>query len=581
MQGVYVSKTPAVLTGQVSYPYHWRGVTNIYYLKLDKTKPDDITAVVSGIVDISTSIDIDEDDTDTYGDVTSKLPTGYVGSHLVSFEKCTAGESDTDGAFNYLKATVLGDFDNNNYNGTVFYFVEPKNYSRAKNGSNQTPIPSDATVYPITLDITDKAAIWSPTYCHNYQHQFVMFATKVADSEELDKIYLISAGTRVDGHTTEPAPVIANKFKFGGSNYILDALNKQVIKVLVQNDSDINETFDLIDTLKGHGKLMCNAPILSYPAVNTGKFFGVSPALSWVSETDLGAFSHYYPQKLNYVPDVQQYQIHRVTPVGDYQIIKIENHGVAYLDSGDVMIVPDALFHGVKRTIHPELPELASDAVPEEEIIQYMTISSWIQDSSLENLTVRKDNSDWQTGRLRHFYRTLRIKRNLGAVVTEEDGSTQHGGVANWSAFHEIVTSENISDYFTSNDYTLELSDDNTQLILKKNEETISTITLPTSTGSTITYDLATSDTAGLIKTGYEQNDKNYPVELADGKAFVNVPWTDTNTTDLSGDGSALTNLNASNITSGTLNIDRLPKKYMTEFRITFDGVNVVSMNDS
>ena len=41
----------------------------------------------------------------------------------------------------------------------------------------------------------------------------------------------------------------------------------------------------------------------------------------------------------------------------------------------------------------------------------------------------------------------------------------------------------------------------------------------------------ATSDALGGIKIGYAENGKNYPVELSDGKAFVNVPWTDTNTT--------------------------------------------------
>ena len=42
----------------------------------------------------------------------------------------------------------------------------------------------------------------------------------------------------------------------------------------------------------------------------------------------------------------------------------------------------------------------------------------------------------------------------------------------------------------------------------------------------------ATDDTLGGIKTGYSQNAKNYPVSLdGDGKAFVNVPWTDNNTT--------------------------------------------------
>lgn len=43
-------------------------------------------------------------------------------------------------------------------------------------------------------------------------------------------------------------------------------------------------------------------------------------------------------------------------------------------------------------------------------------------------------------------------------------------------------------------------------------------------------YTTATSDKEGLVKIGYTENGKNYPVELADGKMFVNVPWTDNNT---------------------------------------------------
>lgn len=44
--------------------------------------------------------------------------------------------------------------------------------------------------------------------------------------------------------------------------------------------------------------------------------------------------------------------------------------------------------------------------------------------------------------------------------------------------------------------------------------------------------DKASDDTLGGIKTGYIQNAKNYPVSVdSDGKAFVNVPWSDSNTT--------------------------------------------------
>lgn len=42
----------------------------------------------------------------------------------------------------------------------------------------------------------------------------------------------------------------------------------------------------------------------------------------------------------------------------------------------------------------------------------------------------------------------------------------------------------------------------------------------------------ADSNNIGGIKTGYTQSGKNYPVSLDENKkAYVNVPWTDTNTT--------------------------------------------------
>lgn len=41
----------------------------------------------------------------------------------------------------------------------------------------------------------------------------------------------------------------------------------------------------------------------------------------------------------------------------------------------------------------------------------------------------------------------------------------------------------------------------------------------------------ASSTVRGGVKVGYTANDKNYPVQLSDEKMYVNVPWTDTNTT--------------------------------------------------
>ena len=54
------------------------------------------------------------------------------------------------------------------------------------------------------------------------------------------------------------------------------------------------------------------------------------------------------------------------------------------------------------------------------------------------------------------------------------------------------------------------------------------------------TYSTATSSDAGLVKIGYTETGKNYPVELDNGKMFVNVPWTDTDTTYSTADSSNL-----------------------------------------
>lgn len=51
-------------------------------------------------------------------------------------------------------------------------------------------------------------------------------------------------------------------------------------------------------------------------------------------------------------------------------------------------------------------------------------------------------------------------------------------------------------------------------------------------TDNNTTYNQATADTLGLVKIGYSATGKNYPVVLdGSGKMYVNVPWTDTNTT--------------------------------------------------
>lgn len=56
--------------------------------------------------------------------------------------------------------------------------------------------------------------------------------------------------------------------------------------------------------------------------------------------------------------------------------------------------------------------------------------------------------------------------------------------------------------------------------------------------GEPVEYGVATSTTLGLVRIGYPESGKNYPVELnSSNQMYVNVPWTDNNTTYSAGAG--------------------------------------------
>lgn len=76
----------------------------------------------------------------------------------------------------------------------------------------------------------------------------------------------------------------------------------------------------------------------------------------------------------------------------------------------------------------------------------------------------------------------------------------------------------------------------NPTITIKQDGATKGTFTLNQSGDATIeltdantTYAQATSTVLGLVKIGYAENGRNYPIKLDSlGKMFVNVPWTDT-----------------------------------------------------
>lgn len=59
--------------------------------------------------------------------------------------------------------------------------------------------------------------------------------------------------------------------------------------------------------------------------------------------------------------------------------------------------------------------------------------------------------------------------------------------------------------------------------------------------GEPVEYGVATSTTLGLVRIGYPESGKNYPVKLnSSNQMYVNVPWTDNNTTYSAGAGLSL-----------------------------------------
>lgn len=91
---------------------------------------------------------------------------------------------------------------------------------------------------------------------------------------------------------------------------------------------------------------------------------------------------------------------------------------------------------------------------------------------------------------------------------------------------------------------------------------------------------LAANGTRGGIQVGYAANGRNYPVQLSGEKAYVNVPWTDTNTTyDLSPYAKKMETVDFSTIRLEKEAIDKVPQGLIEKQVILFNtlGDNVDS----
>lgn len=128
------------------------------------------------------------------------------------------------------------------------------------------------------------------------------------------------------------------------------------------------------------------------------------------------------------------------------------------------------------------------------------------------------------------------------SLSNKADANHAHGNIANGGTISSSVITPASGDYLLISDSSgnnkIERSiaiTSGTSKFLRQNG------TWATPSG---TYELntASNNSIGGIKTGYTQKGKNYPVQVnTGGQAYVNVPWTDNNTTYSAGIGLNLT----------------------------------------
>ena len=95
-------------------------------------------------------------------------------------------------------------------------------------------------------------------------------------------------------------------------------------------------------------------------------------------------------------------------------------------------------------------------------------------------------------------------------------------------------------------------------------------------TDNNTTYSTATASTLGLVKIGFTESGKNYPVELSSGKMFVNVPWSNTNTQRTDSEIEAVIEKNVNPVVSATVSNDTttFTKQDGTTFALTTSDAN-------
>ena len=136
---------------------------------------------------------------------------------------------------------------------------------------------------------------------------------------------------------------------------------------------------------------------------------------------------------------------------------------------------------------------------------------------------------------------------NSGRTYIQDITLDTYGHVTGLTSATETVVDTN--DYVDS----IAVTGTGTKTITLGRTGTLSDLTA-TFTDNDTTYTTATSSVLGLVKIGYTENGKNYPVELDNDQMFVNVPWVNDDTTYTAGIGLSLsgTTFNANVVNNAT-----------------------------
>lgn len=178
--------------------------------------------------------------------------------------------------------------------------------------------------------------------------------------------------------------------------------------------------------------------------------------------------------------------------------------------------LPDAVFGGMKFVGTVGYNSNAIDTL--EKLIQGGS-TNWTISSSLDSFTSKSySNGDYAGIGQQYVGYYWVVQNNITLGVSDNAG-----GAAD---FADEATDDG-DDQLGSSPYTISVEHGD-WLIITGWDNTNSKFLISVVNN---TYKTASSGNQGVMAIGYTENGKNYPVELdGDSKAFVNVPWNDTNT---------------------------------------------------